>query len=132
MKARACVRLLMFLRSTYISRTRSQHVFQRNFIQTSAVTKFPTALNNILSGGPMSNVQVKKLSSRGVELEDGLILPAACIFLNGKVFLWDVPTSLWNGWTPNHLELFEIVVPKPGKFYRYDIQYICSYIKRLY
>lgn len=97
----------------------AQHAFRvltgRRLMQTSAITRSPTALNNILSGGPVANVLVKKMSSQGIELDGGLILTAACIFLNGKVFLWDVPTSLWNGWSSSHLEVFEAVVPKPGK-----------------
>jgi hypothetical protein len=36
--------------------------------------------------------------------------------LNGKVFLWDVPEKLWEGWTKDHFEIFEAVVPKPGKY----------------
>ena len=60
-------------------------------------------------------MQVKTITASGIQLADGLVLPAACIFLNGKVFLWNVPEKIWDGWTPEHFEVFEAVVPKPGK-----------------
>ena len=69
-------------------------------------------------------VQVSSISDQeGIRLVDGLVLPAACIFLEGQVYLWDVPllkTGIkpsevqWQGWTKDHFELFNIVVPKPG------------------
>jgi len=69
-------------------------------------------------------VQVSSISDQeGIRLVDGLILPAACIFLEGQVYLWDVPLLKtgnkpnevqWQGWTKDHFELFDIVVPKPG------------------
>ena len=72
-------------------------------------------LTNILAGGAALPLQIKNVSAAGIELEDGLILPSACIFLDGKVFLWDVPTTLWDGWGKQHFEIFETVVPKPGE-----------------
>ncbi|CAE6529915.1 unnamed protein product [Rhizoctonia solani] len=44
-----------------------------------------------------------------------LILPGACIFLAGRVFLWDVPTpnDRWTNWGLEHFEVFDVVVPKP-------------------
>jgi NADH dehydrogenase [ubiquinone] 1 alpha subcomplex assembly factor 3 len=65
-------------------------------------------------------VQVSSISDQeGIRLVDGLVLPAACIFLEGRVYLWDVPLLKpsevqWQGWTKDHFELFDIVVPKPG------------------
>lgn len=76
----------------------------------------PTKLHNILQGGPAPAVQVRGITSAGIELADGLVLPSACIFLNGNVFLWDTPTSLWSGWKKDMFEMFEVVVPKPGEF----------------
>ena len=61
--------------------------------------------------GAAPAVQVKRITSEGIELADGLILPSACIFLNGKTFLWDVPRE---GWSEEHFEVFDVVVPKPG------------------
>ncbi|KZT66037.1 DUF498-domain-containing protein [Daedalea quercina L-15889] len=69
--------------------------------------------SNILAGGPTPAVQVKTITNEGIELADGLILPGAAIFLDGKVFLWDVPEKQWEGWDKKHLEIFDVVVPKP-------------------
>ena len=72
--------------------------------------------SNILAGSPAPAVQVKTITNEGIELEDGLILPGASIFLDGKVFLWDVPETRWEGWDKKHFEIFDVVVPKPGKY----------------
>ena len=71
-------------------------------------------LTNILAGEVPPPVQVKSVSSAGIHLQDGLLLSSSCIFLEGKVFLWDVPPTLWQGWSKERFELFELVVPKPG------------------
>ncbi|TFK90861.1 DUF498-domain-containing protein [Polyporus arcularius HHB13444] len=70
-------------------------------------------LTNILSGGDAPAVQVKTSTPNGIQLADGLVLPSACIFLNGKVFLWNVPEKTWDDWKTEHFEIFETVVPKP-------------------
>jgi hypothetical protein len=57
--------------------------------------------------------QVASLTPTGIHLEDGLLLPAACIFLDGTVFLWDPPASV-TAWGREHLRVFEAVVPRPG------------------
>ena len=75
----------------------------------------PTKIHNILGGGPAPPVQVRGITKSGIELADGLILPSSCIFLDGNVFLWDVPNSLWNEWGKENFEIFEVVVPKPGE-----------------
>ncbi|KAF6748961.1 NADH dehydrogenase 1 alpha subcomplex assembly factor 3, partial [Ephemerocybe angulata] len=43
-----------------------------------------------------------------------------CVFLEGKVFLWNVPEvtpgagkDAFKGWTEEHLELFNVVIPTP-------------------
>ena len=72
--------------------------------------------SNILAGGPVPAVQVKTITNEGIELADGLIHPGASIFLDGKVFLWDVPETRWEGWDKKHFEIFDVVVPKPGKY----------------
>jgi len=69
--------------------------------------------SNILEGGPAPAVQVKTITSEGINLAGGLIVPSACIFLDGKVFLWDVPETQWEGWDKKHFEIFDVVVPKP-------------------
>ncbi|RPD66840.1 DUF498-domain-containing protein [Lentinus tigrinus ALCF2SS1-7] len=82
----------------------------------SRAKRFPQndgGLSNILSGGDAPSVQVKTITPNGIQLADGLVLPSACIFLDGKVFLWNVPEKAWDGWKPEHFEIFETVVPKP-------------------
>ncbi|EIW61577.1 DUF498-domain-containing protein [Trametes versicolor FP-101664 SS1] len=70
-------------------------------------------LSNILSGGTAPAVQVNTITQHGIQLSDGLLLTSACIFLDSKVFLWNVPQTLWDGWKPEHFAIFETVVPKP-------------------
>ncbi|KAJ7639447.1 DUF498-domain-containing protein [Roridomyces roridus] len=84
------------------------------FIQTTPPRQNsrPTSLTNILASDTPPAVQVSSVSEDGILLEDGLLLPAACIFLDGKVFLWDVPDSVTQ-WGREHLAMFEVVVPKP-------------------
>ncbi|KAI0053747.1 DUF498-domain-containing protein [Auriscalpium vulgare] len=70
-------------------------------------------LTNILAGEIPPPVQVKSMTAAGIELQDGTILPGASIFLEGKIFLWDVPATLWQGWDKDRFEVFEVVVPRP-------------------
>ncbi|KAH9961409.1 DUF498-domain-containing protein [Russula compacta] len=70
-------------------------------------------LTNILAGEVPPPVQVKSITTAGVLLQDGRLLPSACIFLDGEVLLWDVPTTLWKGWDERKFEIFDVVVPKP-------------------
>ena len=71
-------------------------------------------LTNILAGEIPPPVQVKSITTAGVMLQDGRLLPSACIFLEGEVLLWDVPPTLWKGWDESRFEVFDVVVPKPG------------------
>jgi hypothetical protein len=81
-----------------------------------SVRRFATGgLENILAGDLAPPVQVKSLGPNGIQLADGLEIPSACIFLEGKVFLWNVPQTLWKGWDKEHFQVFETVVPKPGR-----------------
>ncbi|TDL29901.1 DUF498-domain-containing protein [Rickenella mellea] len=83
-------------------------------LHTTAIrSNTPTKLHNILSGGPAPPVQIKRITGVGIELADGLILPAACIFLEGQIFLWDVPPTLTSSWGKDKFHVFELVVPKP-------------------
>ncbi|KAH9948757.1 DUF498-domain-containing protein [Amylocystis lapponica] len=94
---------------------RSQHIKPRPrfFHATSLSRNSPSTLSNIFEGGAAPPVQVKTITSEGIELQDGLIIPSACIFLDGRVFLWHVPPTQWAGWGKEHLEIFDMVVPKP-------------------
>jgi len=62
-------------------------------------------------------VAVKTVSSSEIELVDGLVLSSACIFLEGRVFLWEVPRvgshANWPDWTVEHFKPFEVVIPRP-------------------
>ena len=73
-------------------------------------------LTNILAGEIPPPVQVSTITPAGVLLQDGRLLPSACIFLEGEVLLWDVPPMLWNGWDESKFEVFDVVVPKPGAY----------------
>ncbi|EMD40580.1 hypothetical protein CERSUDRAFT_111176 [Gelatoporia subvermispora B] len=92
---------------------RSAFLSSRSFSHSVCLRSNVTHLNNILEGGPAPPVSVKTVTPAGVQLDDGLLLPAACIFLEGKVFLWDVPQQFWEGWGKEHFEIFEATVPKP-------------------
>ena len=90
---------------------------RRTFHQARAArdTRTSTAFTNLLANDSPPPVQVSSITPSGILLADGLILPSACIFLEGKVFLWDVPGKLWDSWKEEHFEIFEAVVPKPGE-----------------
>jgi hypothetical protein len=66
---------------------------------------------------------VSSVSEDGIHLVDGLKISGPCVFLEGKVFLWNVPEvsgpskDAWKGWTEEHLELFDTVIPTPGAPY---------------
>ena len=81
---------------------------------TRAALRYPAGLENILGGGPAPPVQVKSIGEDGIQLADGLVIPSACIFLDGQVFLWNVPSKPWKDWTKEHFRIFDAVVPKPG------------------
>ncbi|KAJ7248485.1 DUF498-domain-containing protein [Mycena rebaudengoi] len=85
---------------------------RRSLHTTSRLRNGPTALTNMLASDTPPAVQVASVSEEGILLEDGLLLPAACIFLDGKVFLWDVPESVTN-WSREHLAMFDMTVLKP-------------------
>ena len=80
----------------------------------------------MLAGGPAPPVQVRHLGPNGIQLADGLEIASPCIFLEGKVFLWNVPETLWQGWTKDHLQIFDVVVPKPGWVIYYSTRNIPS------
>ena len=75
-----------------------------------------TSLTNILASDTPLAVQIASVTEEGILLEDGLLLPAACILLDGKVFLWDVPDKTTQ-WGREHLAMFEVVVPRPGLYH---------------
>lgn len=100
--------------STFIIH-RFRSSLSRRALHTTAIRHVdrPTVFTNMLAGDIPPPVQVNSITSAGIQLADGLILPSACIFLDGKVFLWNVPSHLWDGWGREHLSVFETAVPKP-------------------
>lgn len=72
-----------------------------------------SSFTNILADDNPPPVQVTSITEDGIQLADGLLLPSSCIFLEGKVFLWNAPQQL-QSWSPEHFEVFDVVVPKPG------------------
>ena len=107
----------------YRPRTVGNHRTQ-NF-HTSRVVR-DSSFTNLLADDNPPAVQVSSISEAGIQLADGLVLPGACVFLEGKVFLWDVPESTvaskireerWKGWRTDRFQLFEVVTPRPGMMY---------------
>ena len=83
------------------------------------------SFTNFLADDTPPAVQVESISDNGIQLADGLIIPGPCIFLEGKVFLWDAPNldissrtaeERWKDWNEKRFYLFEVVTPRPGKW----------------
>ncbi|KAH6914601.1 NADH dehydrogenase 1 alpha subcomplex assembly factor 3 [Coprinopsis sp. MPI-PUGE-AT-0042] len=76
------------------------------------------SFTNILADDNPPAVQVSSIGNEGIQLVDGLKIPGPCIFLEGRVFLWDVPSvgegkEAWKEWKEDHFELFDTVIPAP-------------------
>ncbi|KZV99473.1 DUF498-domain-containing protein [Exidia glandulosa HHB12029] len=80
-------------------------------------------LTNIVGDeSDFTTTHVSRVSSAGIELTDGLVLPGPCILHGGRVFLWDVPVASLSspsefattpsGWK-EMFAVFDVVVPKP-------------------
>ena len=73
-------------------------------------------LTNIFDEAQAPALQIRNVSESGIELEDGLVYPSACILLWGHSFSWRVPGQPpWVGWSPDPFEIFSVVSPKPGQ-----------------
>ena len=89
----------------------------------SSYRRLDRSFTNLLADETPPPVQVSSVSEDGIHLVDGLKIPGPCVFLEGKVFLWNVPEvsgqgkDAWKGWTEDHLELFDTVIPTPGTPY---------------
>lgn len=103
-------------RSTSIQLLRGLHV--------SAASR-DRSFTNLLAGDTPPAVQVSSISEKGIHLADGLAIPGPCMFLEGKVFLWDVPgldmssripEERWKGWNRDRFLILETVTPRPGEF----------------
>ena len=111
---------------------RSIHSLSKNFQPTSlsvyrnlhtTVVRCDRSFTNFLADDNPPPVQVSSLSDNGILLSDGLLIPGACIFLEGKVYLWDTPElktntrttkEIWHAWTEERFQIFDVVTPRPG------------------
>ena len=100
---------------------RAVRLSQRSLLSTSrplhttnVLRETPTRLTNILADEVPLATQVQRVTEQGIHLEDGRIVPSSCIIMDQKLFLWNVPQTLWEGWTEEHFHVFDVVVPKPG------------------
>lgn len=88
----------------------------------TTVVRRDRSFTNFLADDNPPPVQVSSLSDSGICLADGLLIPGACIFLEGKVYLWDVPElklkttmpTTWSGWAEERFQIFDVVSPRPG------------------
>ncbi|KDR84270.1 hypothetical protein GALMADRAFT_236977 [Galerina marginata CBS 339.88] len=80
------------------------------------------SFTNLLADDNPPAVQVSSISDVGIQLADGLVIPGACVFLEGKVFLWDVPginakakvkEERWPDWVEDNFQLLDMVTPRP-------------------
>ena len=112
--------------------TRSIRWTKKNFQPTSltvernlhtTVIRRDRSFTNLLADDIPPPVQVSSLSETGIRLADGLLIPGACIFLEGKVYLWNTPElntdsrsiiEIWRGWGEEHFQIFDLVTPRPG------------------
>ena len=89
----------------------------------TTVIRRDRSFTNLLADDNPPPVQVSSLSDNGIRLADGLLIPGACIFLEGKVYLWDTPElntntrttqEIWRAWAEEHFQIFDVVTPRPG------------------
>jgi hypothetical protein len=78
--------------------------------------RYSSTLTNILADENPPPVQVASITEDAIRLANGLRIPGACIFLEGKVLIWNVPTTLWDGWDTHHFKVFEEAGSRPGTF----------------
>ncbi|KIM35165.1 hypothetical protein M413DRAFT_449874 [Hebeloma cylindrosporum] len=112
---------LLFNRTRHSTYCRSLSPVAAQNFHTSRVAH-DSSFTNLLADDNPPAVQVSSISDAGIQLADGLVIPGACVFLEGKVFLWDVPESTvaskireerWKGWGTERFQLFEVVTPRP-------------------
>ncbi|KAH8826405.1 DUF498-domain-containing protein [Flagelloscypha sp. PMI_526] len=84
----------------------------------------PSGLWNMLESDIPLPIQVKTTGLDGIHLVDGLKIRGPCLFLEGRVWLWDVPPTVpsWgakqedqdaHGWKREQFEILDTLVPKP-------------------
>jgi hypothetical protein len=126
---------------------RSTRWLSKNFQPTSltvdrnlhtTVIRRDRSFTNLLADDNPLPVQVSSFSDRGIRLADGLLIPGACIFLEGKVYLWDTPElntktgmtqEIWRAWGEERFQIFDLVTPRPGRFHNSNfILYLSMFI----
>lgn len=107
-------RLALLLRFT----ARGRSYLPPPIVQVRAQRRINTGgLTNLYDEAQTPALQVRNVSHRGIELEDGLIYTSACILLGGQSFSWRVPGQPWEGWSSDAFEIFNVVSPKPGPWH---------------
>ena len=103
----------------------------------TTVIRRDRSFTNLLADDNPPPVQVSSLSDNGILLADGLLIPGACIFLEGKVYLWDTPElntntrttqEIWRAWTEERFRIFDVVTPRPGGLRSNSIPYLSMFI----
>ncbi|KAF9527966.1 NADH dehydrogenase 1 alpha subcomplex assembly factor 3 [Crepidotus variabilis] len=104
-----------------IQPAQSQSIQFLRALHATAATR-DRSFTNLLADDTPPAVQVSSISEQGIHLIDGLMIPGPCMFLEGKVFLWDVPSldmssrvsdERWLGWSDEKFELLDAVTPRP-------------------
>jgi NADH dehydrogenase [ubiquinone] 1 alpha subcomplex assembly factor 3 len=118
---RSITRSRSFARSLSPNPQSTSLLVSRN-LHTTIVQRDRSFTNFLADDNPPS-VQASSLSDNGILLADGLLIPGACIFLEGKVYLWDTPEletntratqEIWRTWTEERFQIFDVVTPRPG------------------
>lgn len=87
----------------------------RSFAKTPHRHLNTGGLTNLFDEAQAPALQIRNVSDRGIELQDGLVYASACILLGGQSFVWRVPGQPWVGWSSEAFEIFNVVSPKPGQ-----------------
>ena len=89
----------------------------------TTVIRRDRSFTNLLADDSPLPIQVSSISDNGILLADGLLIPGACIFLEGKLYLWDTPElntnmrtsqEIWRAWREELFQIFDLVTPRPG------------------
>ena len=145
----------LFLRVAPHTISRSQPFYRSNFrlskkfqptslsvdrnLHTTVIRR-DRSFTNLLADDNPPPVQVSSLSDNGIRLTDGLLIPGACIFLEGKVYLWDTPElktdtrtteEIWRAWGEERFQIFEVVTPRPGMSPRSNFNKVSFYVYKL-
>ncbi|ORY34804.1 hypothetical protein BCR39DRAFT_514906 [Naematelia encephala] len=81
-------------------------------------------LENMFDPDQAPSLTISRLTQRGYELSDDLVIPGGVVFIDSQPFLWNVdpPRSdpeaktlekVWEGWGKERFGVFEVVTPRP-------------------